>query len=193
MKLGIFGGTFDPIHNAHLTVARESARHCGLERVLLIPAANPPHKTGARAPYEDRLRMVKIACGGDPVLEASGVEAGEEKSYSFHTIEKLRAGRGPGDRLYFIIGADAFSEISTWFRWEDVVRAVEFIVVARPGATYAAPDGAKVHRLDTLALFVSSSDVRHELAEGRAPDVLPEAVLRYIRDHRLYVHAPAKG
>jgi nicotinate-nucleotide adenylyltransferase len=187
LRLAIFGGTFDPIHVAHVAVAREAARRFGLDRVLFVPAAIPPHKAGVtHAAYEDRYRMVELACADQPGLEASRLEAGTERSYSIYTIEKVRATLGPGDALYFLIGSDAFAEIRTWLRWEDVVRAVEFIVVSRPGHRYAIPDGARVERLETLELPVSSSEVRRKLARGEASDEVPSAVLHYIREHGLY-------
>ncbi|MEK7407731.1 MAG: nicotinate-nucleotide adenylyltransferase [Acidobacteriota bacterium] len=187
MRLAIFGGTFDPVHSAHLMVAREAARQFGLDRVLFIPASRPPHKGGATAtPYEDRCRMVELACQGEPLFEVSRLEAGDRKSYSIHTIEKVRAMLAPSDELFFLIGADAFAEIRTWHRWEDVVGAVAFIVVSRPGHQYAAPPGGRVHRLETLALPVSSSEVRARLAAGEDPPEIPPAVLAYIRERGLY-------
>lgn len=187
MRVAIFGGTFDPIHQAHLTVAREAARRFRLDRVLFVPAAHPPHKAQVtEAPYEDRYRMVELACEGDEVLVPSRLEAGEEKSYSIHTIEKVRSRLGPSDELFFLIGADAFSEITTWHRWQDVIRAVDFIVVTRPGHDYQIPAGARVHRLETLALPISSSEIRQKLAAGEDPPELPPKVLAYIRERGLY-------
>src|SRR5580704_86116 len=143
MRTAIFGGTFDPIHSAHLVVAHEAAEAFALDRVLFIPAANPPHKE-AGAPYEDRFRMVELACAADPRFVPSRLEEGRAVSYSIHTIERLRAlgaRTGPSssvvqassreESLFFIIGADAFAEIRSWRRWEDVVEGVEFIVVTR--------------------------------------------------------------
>ena len=182
MKSAIFGGTFDPIHSAHLIVAREAADAFALDRVLFIPAANPPHK-GAAAPYEDRYRMVELACAADPRFVPSRLEEGREKSYSILTIERLRK---PGEALFFIIGADAFAEIRTWLRWEEVVAWVEFIVVTRPGHAYVSPPGAKVHRLETVALPVSSSEIRQVLSQGGAPAEVPPQVLEYIQSRKLY-------
>jgi nicotinate-nucleotide adenylyltransferase len=182
MKTAIFGGTFDPIHSAHLVVAREAAEAFGLDRVLFVPAANPPMKeAGAR--YEDRFKMVELACAGEPRFEASRLEAGSQKSYSIHTIERVKAQTRD---VYFIIGSDAFAEIQSWFRWRDVVAAVEFIVVARPGHNYTTPPGARVHRLETVALPVSSSEIRYQLARGERPAELPAAVTDYIRARGLY-------
>ena len=187
MRLAIFGGTFDPIHNGHLAIAREARRDCRLDRVLFIPAGAPPHKAaGPRAPYEDRLRMVELACEGEPSFEASRLEAGTAKSYSIETIEKLRPGLVPADHLFFLIGADAFAEVDTWRRWQDVVRSVEFIVVSRPQRRYAIPAGARVHRLDHLDVPTSSSEIRRKLARGEFDVDVPPAVLDYIRARGLY-------
>ena len=182
MRIAIFGGTFDPIHSAHLVMAHEAAEAFALDRVLFIPAGNPPHKE-AGASFEDRFRMVQLACGADPRFQPSRIEAGVEKSYSIHTIERLIA---PDQTLFFIIGADAFADIRTWHRWQDVVRSVEFIVVTRPGHVYDSPPGARVHRLETVALPVSSSEIRQELSKGQTPPDLPTAVAGYIHAHHLY-------
>lgn len=188
MKLAIFGGTFDPIHNAHLAVAREAAARFSLDRVWFIPAESPPHKAGVtHASYEDRFRMVELACQGEPKFEASRLEQGSRGgSYSIDTIEKVRACLASADELFFVIGADAFAEIETWRRWQDVIRAVDFIVVSRPGHTYAIPPGAEVHRLETVELPVSSSEIRHKLGGGDQSVEVPDAVLDYIRARGLY-------
>lgn len=191
MRTAIFGGTFDPVHTAHLEMARRAADQYRLDRVLFIPAGNPPHKR-AEATFEHRYRMVELACAADPRFVASRLEEGAGKSYSIDTIERVRIGNAAvqsadaDSALFFIIGSDAFSEIQTWRRWQDVIRAVEFIVVARPGHEIAGPPGALVHRLDSAELPVSSSDIRDALARGESPPELPPAIADYIRDHRLY-------
>jgi nicotinate-nucleotide adenylyltransferase len=182
MRRAIFGGTFDPIHRAHLVVAREAADAFSLDQVLFIPAANPPHKE-AGTPYAHRYMMVELACAEDPRFLPSRLEEGSRKSYSIYTIERVKA---LGGDVFFVIGADAFAEIQTWFRWQDVVREVEFIVVTRPGHQYSSPPGARVHRLETVALPVSSSEIRASLARGETPAELPRAVLDYIRRNGLY-------
>ena len=187
MRLALFGGTFDPIHAAHLTVAREAADRFALDRVLFVPNAHPPHKGGkVTANYESRARMAELACETDPRFRVSRLEAGAEKSYSILTIEKVRQEIDARDELFFLIGSDAFAELSSWYRWRDVIAAVEFIVVTRPGHDYATPAGARVLRLETLALPVSSSDIRAALARGEASEELPPAVAAYIREQGLY-------
>jgi len=187
LRLAIFGGTFDPVHNAHLAVAREAAARFRLDRVWLVPAERPPHKKGVtHASYEDRYRMVELACRGEPEFEASRLEQGTASSYSIDTIEKVRARLAPGDELFFLIGADAFAEIESWRRWQDVIRAVQFIVVSRPGHRYAVPQGAIVDRLETVALPISSSEIRRRLAAGDDQVEVPAAVREYIRARGLY-------
>ena len=184
MRLALFGGTFDPIHNAHLTVAREAADQFHLDQVWFIPAAHPPHKSGQTATsYEDRYRMVELACRADARFRPSRLEAGEQQSYSIDTLERVRA---MGEEPYFIIGADAFADIASWHRWRDLIRIAQFIVVTRPGHDYRAPEGASVERLDTVALPVSSSEIRRRLAAGETPPELPREVAAYIRDKGLY-------
>jgi len=184
MSIAIFGGTFDPIHNAHLTVAREAADQFALERVLFVPASQPPHKSETTcASWEDRFHMVELACAGDARFIPSQLEEGGGPSYSILTIEKVRR---ENHDLWFIIGADAFAEITSWYRWGDVIAETGFIVVTRPGHDYSTPDGARVRRLDTLALPVSSSDIRARLAAGELPAELPPRVADYIRARGLY-------
>lgn len=136
--------------------------------------------------------MAELACAADRRFEVSRIEApaggGGTRSYSILTIEKLQAlGVKP---LSFLIGADAFGEIRTWHRWRDVVASVEFIVVTRPGARWEIPPGAIVHELAGLDLPVSSSDIRRQVMEGASRIPVPDAVLDYIREHKLYRSQP---
>lgn len=187
MQIALFGGTFDPVHNAHLAVARGARDHFGLDQVLLIPAAVPPHKQDRLGEsWQHRWRMVAIACAGEFALEASDLESAPEKSYSINTIHHVKQRLQPGDQLFFIIGSDAFSEIHTWHRWLEVISAVEFIVVTRPGHDYVIPEGARVRRLDGIHLPVSSSVIREKLAKCEPPVELPAPVFEYIREHQLY-------
>lgn len=192
----LFGGTFDPVHNAHLAVARATLLRFQPRRILFVPAARPPHKEGgAHASFEDRLRMLQVACADEPAFGVSAIERpegrGHSPSYSILTIEKLlAAGEGP---LWFLIGADAFAEIRSWHRWRDVASLVEFIVVTRPGAVYSIPQGAVVHELSGLELPESSSAVRALLESGRDDVPVPAAVLAWIRTRGLYPAASHKS
>jgi nicotinate-nucleotide adenylyltransferase len=187
VKLALYGGTFDPIHRAHLTVAAEAADRFALDQVWFITAGQPPHKpAGSTTPYELRQRMVEIACAADPRFHSPRLEEGSGASYTIHTVERVRAGLAPEDRLFFLIGGDAFAEIGSWYRSEDVLKAVEFIVVSRPGYVYPVPGMARIHRLETLALPVSSSEIRRTLEQGETTAELPESVAEYISSHALY-------
>lgn len=183
----LFGGTFDPIHRAHLRIATEARKRFVLDQVLFVPAAHPPHKIGTGlTPYEDRLRMVEIACHPYPGFAASRLEEGEEQSYTVDTLERFRQQIPQEDRLFFLIGADAFDDLCTWHRWQDVLKLTEFIVVSRPGGKYRVPEGARVHRLGGLHLPVASTTIRARLAAGQPTPELPKAVRRYIEERGLY-------
>lgn len=187
IRLALFGGVFDPVHNGHLAVARAAAERFRMDRVLFVPAARPPHKPACHAAYADRVRMLELAIAGDPRFEVSRLEEGEGYSYSIDTIEKVRARLATGDELFFLIGADAFAEIGSWRRAGDVVRSVVFLVVSRPGHVYHIPPKARVERLDTVEVPVSSSEIRHKLAAGVSDLDVPPEVLGYIANRRLYI------
>lgn len=186
-RLCLFGGTFDPVHTGHLQIAEEAAKRFLLDRVLFVPAANPPHKKAARlTAYEDRFRMVELACAPYPKFAASRLEAGSERSYTVDTLERFRKEIGAKDRLFFLIGADAFDELETWKRWQDVVRLAEFIVVARPGVEYHIPEQARVERLDGMDLPVASTTIRARLRAGEPTPELPTEVRDFIEERGLY-------
>jgi nicotinate-nucleotide adenylyltransferase len=186
LRLALLGGTFDPIHEAHLALARAALKKFNLDKVLFVPASKPPHKSGVtHAAYADRVRMTELACASEPRFEVSRIEQ-DTISYSIETITKVREPLLPGDELFFIIGADAFAEIETWRRWREVVAGVTFIVASRPGHVYRIPEGAKVERLESIKLPYSSSDIRRALAAGESPAEVPGAVMDYIRQHGLY-------
>jgi nicotinate-nucleotide adenylyltransferase len=192
LRLALFGGAFDPIHNGHLAVARAAAARFRLDRLLFVPAARPPHKPACHAPYADRVRMIEIAVEEerDARFAVSLLEDGAGPSYSIDTIEKVRA-EMPDGELFFLIGADAFADIRSWRRWREVARAVVFLVVSRPGHLYEIPPETRVERLDTVELPVSSSEIRPKLAAGKqdAGELLldvPLRVLGYIASRHLY-------
>lgn len=197
MKIALFGGTFDPVHNGHLAVAQAAADRFGLDRVLFIPSGRPPHKDREpQAAYEDRYRMAELACQSDPRFAPSRLEdpqaLGAGKTYSVDTIERVRDGLAPGDELYFLIGQDAFDELSIWHRLQDVVEMVEFIVASRPhsvssGRREGQSARARFHALEGVEVPVSATAVRQLTQLGLdIRDLVPDAVADYIRQHRLY-------
>jgi nicotinate-nucleotide adenylyltransferase len=168
-------------------MAEEAARKFNLDRVIFIPAGNPPHKDAAGvSAYEDRLAMLRLACAGNPRFEVSEIEKGREWSYTVKTLERFRQRLGPDDQLFFLIGADAFDELETWHRWKEVIRLTEFIVVSRPGKDYHVPSGATVHRLDDVQLPTASTAIRAKLAAGEPTPEVPPAVREFIAAHWLY-------
>jgi nicotinate-nucleotide adenylyltransferase len=190
MLTGLFGGTFDPVHNTHLAIALKAADTFSLDKVTFVPAGNPPLKPGTQTSWSDRVAMLELAVAStsDPRFEVSRIEEpsanGGARSYSILTIEKLlSAGSGP---LAFIVGADAFAEIRKWHRWEDLVRSVEFIVVPRPGSVYSSPPGAIVHEIPSLTSPISSSGIRDSISRGSLDVPVPVPVLSYIEAHGLY-------
>jgi len=133
MRIGILGGTFNPVHQGHLQLAREVKIKCGLDEILLIPSGIPPHKTEEElATAEDRLEMVRLAIEGIPGLSVSDIEIRRpEQSYTIDTVRELLK-TAPGVDFYFIIGLDAFLEIETWKEAGSLLKIVSFIVVSRP-------------------------------------------------------------
>lgn len=192
LDIALFGGTFDPIHNAHVAVARAARDRFDFHRVLIVPAAVPPHKLHRLTEsWERRYRMVELSCAHEDRLQASDLEAGTERSYTIDTLAKAQQVYGSRSRLWFIIGADAFAEITTWHRWQDVIRIAEFVVVTRPGHDYTIPEGCRVHPLDSVYSPVSSSRIRNLLAQCKQPEELAPAVFEYIKEHRLYGYGSA--
>ncbi len=183
----LFGGTFDPIHNAHLRIALEAVKRFELDRLLFVPAGNPPHKeSSVVTPFEDRFRMVELACEPYPKFAVSRMEEGQNHSYTVETLQRFRKEMAEGDRLFFLIGSDAFDELHSWHESERVIALTEFIVVERPGHHYQVAKNAIVHRLDGLKLPVSSSGIRERLASGEPTPELPSEVRKYIEDRGLY-------
>ncbi|HEY7302852.1 MAG TPA: nicotinate-nucleotide adenylyltransferase [Bryobacteraceae bacterium] len=186
-RICLFGGTFDPIHCAHLRIAEEAVRRFALDRVLFVPAGKPPHKDAVGlTPYEDRFQMVQLACSPYPKFEASRLEEGDQRSYTVDTLRRFRAQARVDDRILFLVGADAFDEIETWKDWQELLKLTEFIVVARPGRDYRVMPGARVHALSGLSLPVSSSTIRERLAAGEPVPELPAEVRLFIEKRGLY-------
>ncbi|MEA2628391.1 MAG: nicotinate-nucleotide adenylyltransferase [Chloroflexota bacterium] len=194
-KLGLLGGTFDPIHVGHLAAAQVAIGCARLDRVIFIPAATPPHRAPAVAPAEQRLEMCRLATEGDARFEVSDMELKREgPSYTVDTLTELRS-RHPGDELFLILGWDAARLFPTWRRPVEVRELASVVVVGRPGS--AAPREADLSSAnldgDGVVLCleptpdVSASEIRRAVAAGDSiAGKVPEAVERYITAHRLY-------
>ena len=189
-RIGILGGTFDPVHVGHLFAAVAARDLLGLDRVLLVVANEPWQKVGERAvtPAADRLAVLEAAIGDVEGIEASRIEIDRGgPSYTIDTVEALRA-KHPGAELYLVVGADIVPELDTWDRVEELREEVVLAVVDRAGeAPVPDPPGWRVVRVPMPELMVSSSQLRRRLAEGRPVDFLvPAAAIRCIRARGLY-------
>jgi nicotinate-nucleotide adenylyltransferase len=221
MNIALFGGTFDPIHRGHLKVARAAAERFKLKEVWFVPADIPPHKqTAPVTSYFHRYSMVSLALAGEAdflpsLLEAPDPEAHVERrpSYSIDTVRRVKAGLRKRDRLYFLIGIDAFQDIAKWYEAEALLKECEFIVAARPG--YSLDDvasslpkalrpraaelrkqkgagllevtGVRLHLLPDTHEDVSATQVRAAMRNPKGlARLVPNAVAEYIRKERLY-------
>jgi nicotinate-nucleotide adenylyltransferase len=193
-RLGILGGSFDPPHVAHLAIASEACHDLGLERVLFVPAAAPPHKgTGERTPAGVRLEMTSLAIDDDLRFTASGVEIERGLVYTVDTLRALDE-RYAGHDLVFIMGSDSLLQLELWHEPEELLSLCSLAVAPRPGdapeaiAAAAARWGEhQVQLLDVPLLDVSSSSVRERAAQGRPVRYLvPRRVEQYILETRLY-------
>lgn len=189
-RIGIFGGTFDPVHVGHLVAALEARQTLALDRVLLVVANDPWQKSGSRVvtPAEDRFAVVEAAVEDVAGLEASRLEIDRGgPSYTADTVDELAAGH-PAAEFFLIVGADVAPELSTWDRAETLAKAVTLVVVERGGVSRRPdPVGWQVVRVSIPALEISSSDLRRRLAEGRNVEFLvPGPAIRCIRRRGLY-------
>ena len=188
MRYCIFGGSFDPPHEGHLYLARSARDAFRIDKVLWVPAPDPPHKDKPLTPFRHRLALVELAIASEAGMEASGIEADlPSPSYSLATIRALKAAFGADHDWHFLIGADNWEIIRTWHRWEDVLREAVFIVFPRGGRPLSGlPAG--VLKLDLPEKDRESRVVRRALSEGKdweAAGVLPE-LRGYIAAQGLY-------
>jgi nicotinate-nucleotide adenylyltransferase len=137
-RLGLLGGSFNPIHNGHLAIAGQARTRLQLDRVLFIPTGEPPHKRdGSLAPATDRYEMVRLAIAGTPSFDISDIEIKRPgKSYSIDTVHELQRQHGPSTELYFLIGLDAFLEFPSWREPQALLAACRFVVISRPGQSF---------------------------------------------------------
>jgi len=197
-RIGILGGTFDPVHRGHLEIARVAMDEAALERVIFIPAGQPRLKSGdPSASPEQRLEMLRLAVNGAPGFDVSGMELRRAgPTLTVDTLRELREELGYGVELYFILGLDALLRFDQWVEPERVVELARLLAVSRPGYSgfdwpgfYARNPYAegRADCLDSTAIDISASELRARIAAGASVSgLLPSAVEQYIRDNGLY-------
>jgi len=200
-RLGLYGGSFDPIHFGHLISARAIAEQVGLERVVLIPASRPPHKSGRNmTSVEHRLAMARLAVEGDPLFEVSDIESLRAgPSYTIDTVDHYRRIHGDAAEIIWIIGADTLPDLAGWHRVRELVERVRFVAATRPG--WRQPDvsslrsvvgDAAVARLladcrPTPEIDISATNIRDRVRERRSVRYLsPDRVVAYIEREGLF-------
>jgi nicotinate-nucleotide adenylyltransferase len=214
VNIALFGGTFDPIHSGHLKAAVAAARKFELDRILFVPTGNPPHKNGRRlTPYVQRYAMVALACAGDRRFVPSRLEAPAcdgHIHYSVLTVQRFRKSLRPGDRLYFILGADSFLDLPNWREYARLLSLANLIVVSRPGfeagkipqeiLALAVPGGGGgpqggvirlkktgIHILKGVEVPVASREIREAVRDGQTvTGLVPPLVEQYIAKEGLY-------
>lgn len=190
VKIGIYGGTFDPLHIGHLILGRDAMEQLGLERLIYVPNACSPHKGGRQpAPAKLRLQMLLEATAGEPGFVVDELELYRPPpSYAIDTVRELHK-RYPQAEFYYLIGEDNLRELHTWREIEQLSQMVRFAVFSRSGSTEAKEQVAKLgaHPLFGRKVEVSSTEIRSRVAKGLSIRYLvPESVLRIIEEHQLY-------
>lgn len=191
MRIGVFGGVFDPPHLGHLLVADDARQRLKLGRVLFVPTFRPPHKAGAVAAFEDRLAMTRLAAKDWPGFEVSSIESERNgPSYTVDTIVALRR-MHPGDSFYLIMGADQYRGVKGWHRPRELGSLARIAVMDRPGtrrpAVSAEHSPRRVRFLPVVQVDICSHEVRDRLARRKSVRyMLPTAVSGYIERRRLY-------
>ncbi len=196
MRLGIYGGTFDPIHLGHLILAETCREACGLDRVWFVVAGEPPHKPGKRTGVADRIEMARIAVAGHPAFEVSEVEARRPgPHYSVETLDAIRR-EHPDDELFFLIGADSLVDLPQWRQPSRICALASLVVANRPGvprpdpaalASALGPDARPIVDVTIPPIGIASHELRRLVAEGRSIRYrVPRGVEVYIAENGLY-------
>ncbi len=183
LRVGILGGTFDPVHDAHLAIARLALEQLELDQILWIPTGRPGYREPAVAPAAHRVAMLRLALAGEARYAIDERELGANASgFSYDTIKSLREER-PGAGFFLLMGADQYAKRAEWHRWADIEKLCQVAVVARPGSRLEA--SARTLRMAPLP--ISASEIRTRLGHGEdVTALLPAPVLDYIRRHGLY-------
>ncbi len=196
-RLGILGGTFDPLHNGHLQIAGEALRSLELDLLLFVPAGSPWQKKDFSS-AEDRFLMTVLATSTERHFAVSRMELDRRgPTYTVDTLQQLRSFY-PSTQLFFLIGADALAYIPTWKGFEDLRASAEFVVVPRSGHEISVPEGderwPRVSVLDMTPVDISATEIREKVrAQGTIDDLVPATVTRYIAENGLYVGSKEVG
>lgn len=191
VRLGAFGGSFNPIHLGHLLAADDIRRQLRLDRVLFIPACHPPHKRGPLTSYRHRLEMTRLAIADEPGFGLCPIE--ESRPGPSYTVDTLRALQSlyPGAVLYLIIGSDQYRDVASWHQPNQLTRLARIVVMSRPGVErpplFLGHDPKRVLFSAIIPVGISAAAIRARLAKGRSVRyMLPVRVAEYVRRHRLY-------
>lgn len=198
-RIGVFGGSFNPLHNGHLTLGRTVCDALALDHLIFIPAGYPPHKpAGILAPAEHRYAMVKLGIACDSRFSVSRLELdAEDTTYTVRTMQAFRRMFRPEDTLYFLMGADSLVDLVNWRSFRELASLCTFVAAARPGISreamaehmemLARDYGARVLVVDMPLMPISASEIRQRVCRGESiTDWVPEAVAAYIQDMGLY-------
>ncbi|MBR7164442.1 MAG: nicotinate-nucleotide adenylyltransferase [Clostridia bacterium] len=195
MKTGLYGGTFDPLHNGHMKVAQAAKNHLQLDRIIFIPAGDPPHKTEQTITDKaHRLAMVRLAAEKEGAFVSDWELLKTEKSYSTKTLQHFKE-LYPEDEIYFIIGADSFRDLPSWWHYRELMRLCNFVVVSRPDVDKStflsrfSGDEAppRVFFLDNIFMDISSTKIRQMVKEGEdISRLVPPVIAEYIEAKGLY-------
>jgi len=194
MKIGILGGTFNPVHIGHLILAEEAREKLGLDKIIFVPTALPPHKDNLNiAPAKDRLKMLKLAVASNKFFAVSDIEIKRGgRSYTIDTVRELKK-NNPADSLYLIIGSDLITYFDDWKDIDQIAKIVTFVVATRPGypleaaGSYAAMQEVGIKTLAIRAVDVSGFEVRQCIARNQSFGYLvPDKVFDYIKKRKLY-------
>jgi nicotinate-nucleotide adenylyltransferase len=189
-RIGLFGGSFDPVHNAHVALAKEALERLPLDEVRWVPAGQPWQKTRQLTSATHREAMVNLAMAGEPRFKLEACELRRRgPSFTLDTVRELQAAQ-PGQQWFLIIGQDQYTGLHTWRDWRELVGLVTLVVAKRPGASaWPHPDllRAEQRAVPLPMMAISSTDIRGRIAKGLAvDDLVPASVARYIEEHRLY-------
>ena len=195
MKTGLYGGTFDPLHNGHIKVAQAAKNHLQLDRIIFIPAGDPPHKTGKDITDKaHRLAMVQMAAEAVGASVSDWELSRREKSYSVETVRHFKE-LYPTDEIFFIIGADSFRDMPSWWHYRELMGMCNFVVVSRPDverSTFLSRFNGdekppRVFFLDNIFMDISSTQIRQKVKEGEdISRLVPPVVAAYIKENNIY-------